>query len=346
MRVLFQTYALAFQSPGGGERVILELQKALTLRGHEVALYQPWEHDPAAFDVLHYFSVLESAHWRHLKRHHPDKPLFVTPTLFVGKGRRDRWRLHKERILSWLRPGRYSDLQLPDHFFPNTAYEASTLERQFRVPKAKITVLPNGVSEHFRLGHAEPFRNFSGLSGPFVLHVGRFHPVKQQDFLIEALRDTKVQCVFIGDEDVSHSSYRAHCMRLAADSKENNFHFFKGIGANDPLLSLVYAAAGLFALPSQFETFGIAALEAAVAGCPLLLSDKVADSSVFQGAGTLLPITNAALWRAAILRHMESGRERLSPSIVAKLQSSYDWSLIARSLEQEYLRLSFANRAQ
>ena len=41
---------------------------------------------------------------------------------------------------------------------------------------------------------------------------------------------------------------------------------------HDPLLASAYAAARVFALPSWFETPGLAALEAALTGCPIVIT--------------------------------------------------------------------------
>ena len=41
---------------------------------------------------------------------------------------------------------------------------------------------------------------------------------------------------------------------------------------DDPLLASAYAAARVFALPSWFETPGLAALEAALAGCAVVIT--------------------------------------------------------------------------
>ncbi len=41
---------------------------------------------------------------------------------------------------------------------------------------------------------------------------------------------------------------------------------------HDPLLASAYAAARVFALPSWFETPGLAALEAALAGCAVVIT--------------------------------------------------------------------------
>ena len=57
MRVLFNTYPVAFDCPGGGEIQLLESKKALERVGLEVLLYNFWHPRFDDVDLVHYFSV-------------------------------------------------------------------------------------------------------------------------------------------------------------------------------------------------------------------------------------------------------------------------------------------------
>ena len=52
---------------------------------------------------------------------------------------------------------------------------------------------------------------------------------------------------------------------------------------DDPLLASAYAAARVFALPSWFETPGLAALEAALAGCAVVITPYGSTREYFGG---------------------------------------------------------------
>ena len=54
---------------------------------------------------------------------------------------------------------------------------------------------------------------------------------------------------------------------------------------HDPLLASAYAAARVFALPSWFETPGLAALEAALAGCSVAITPYRLDPGLFRRPG-------------------------------------------------------------
>src|SRR4051812_31894955 len=121
MRLLFATYSLAFQNPGGGERVLLSLRRELEALGHEVDLFDPWRHDVESYDLIHYFSCLETSFWSHAKARAPKVPLVVTPTLFLPDDWKSRvatrFRLAALDVLGSLglsRDDRWSRLSLPD----------------------------------------------------------------------------------------------------------------------------------------------------------------------------------------------------------------------------------------
>ncbi len=52
---------------------------------------------------------------------------------------------------------------------------------------------------------------------------------------------------------------------------------------HDPVLASAYAAARVFALPSWFETPGLAALEAALAGCSVVITPFGSTRDYFGG---------------------------------------------------------------
>lgn len=335
MRILFQTYSLAFQSPGGGERVMLELEAALRRRGHTVELFDPWLHDPADFDLLHYFSFLESSRWREFRGLYPRLPLVVTPTLSLSQSFSARLGRLRERWLSRSPANRFLNAAYPDLFLPATQREAQQLVRELRVPDEKLFLLPNGVAERVYSGEPELFRAFSGIKAKFALHVGRFHPVKRQAFLIEALGGSELECVFIGDPDSSHPGYFDECRKAAA--RFRNIHFFSGINNEDPRLASAYAAAAVFALPSEFETFGMAPLEAATAGCRLVLSNGMADPGIFGPSAKLLPVKEPSHWREELLSAASMGR--LPAGEVQDLRSRFTWDSIAALLDAQYSAL-------
>ncbi|MBC7396379.1 MAG: glycosyltransferase family 4 protein [Bdellovibrionales bacterium] len=268
MKVLFATYSLAFQNPGGGERVMFETAEAVRKLGHQVDLYNPWTSKFSDYDLVHYFSVLETGFWNALRDQRPALPLVVTPTFKGEAGFNIRNRilqLLEAPQPSWNR-SLASRSQIPDLWLPTTATESACLTHTWHVSARKCFVVPNAVSDRFFNPDPAPFRKWSQFEKPFALHVGRFHPVKNQLKLIRAFKKTKIPLLLIGGADLDHLDYFQQCSDEARG--QDNIRLLGSLPMDSDLLPSAYSAAKLFLLPSEFETYGLAAFEAVAAGVP------------------------------------------------------------------------------
>ena len=151
---------------------------------------------------------------------------------------------------------------------PNSQAEASQLSRLFGVRADRLHVIPNGVELRFAQADASIFRSRTGIFEPFVLYVGRVEPRKNVLGLTRAARALGLPLVVIGDTVPGHSRYGDQCRSEGGDL----LRWLPRLEHADPLLASAYAAARVFALPSYFETPGLAALEAALTGCPLVIT--------------------------------------------------------------------------
>ena len=99
------------------------------------------------------------------------------------------------------------------------------------------------------------------------------------------------------------------------------------------------AGATLFALPSEHENFGIAALEALAAGTPVLLSPGVdfAQAALAAGLGYTAPL-NVPAWRERLAfllsdtGHLRGSAEKAR----CWVSEHYAWAHIADELVQRY----------
>jgi glycosyltransferase involved in cell wall biosynthesis len=99
------------------------------------------------------------------------------------------------------------------------------------------------------------------------------------------------------------------------------------------------AGASLFALPSEHENFGIAALEAVAAGAPVLLSPHVdlAPDLVKAGLGDAVPLEVSA-WRDRLAACL-TDRSVLArdPDFAREwVRERYSWKTIAAELDVQY----------
>jgi glycosyltransferase involved in cell wall biosynthesis len=100
----------------------------------------------------------------------------------------------------------------------------------------------------------------------YVGHVG--YERKNVLLLIRALATLDRPAVIIGP--VLRNAYGNECVREAA--KHKNILLIDGFDHGSDLLASAYAACEVFVLPSQFETPGIAAMEAALAGAKVVIT--------------------------------------------------------------------------
>ena len=277
--VLVHAPSFAFQSPGGGENQLIQTSRHLQDLGVEVRPFSPWTDRIANSRLLHLFGMsregLELARVAKAK----GVPVALSPICWFEPGallalapNRPRAALDlakwaARRVLPRLPDWRRELLKLSDAILPNSRAEASQLVALFGADRRKIHVVPNGVDPRFASSKAGLFRERFG-DRDFVLYVGRIEPRKNVLGLIRAARKAGLPLVAIGSPVAGHESYHDCCRSEGGASVT----WIDRLDHADPLLGSAMAAARVFALPSWFETPGLAALEAASAGCRVVIT--------------------------------------------------------------------------
>jgi glycosyltransferase involved in cell wall biosynthesis len=256
VRVLFETYPWAFVTPGGGERQLVEYAAHLGGHGVQVVLHDHWHPDLTAVDAVHYFSCVGgSIHFCNFVKE-IRLPLVVSSSLWIEEKTAHLYPIDEIR----------SQLALADVIVPNSLAEADQLARILQLPRDRFIPVMNGVRPHFAAADPATFRKQFNINGPFVLTVGNVERRKNQLNLIRALAEHALPLVIIGR--VRESMYAERVLSEGGA----RVRFVGPLDHDDPLLASAYAACAVFALPSMCETPGLAALEAAVAGAPLVVT--------------------------------------------------------------------------
>lgn len=149
---------------------------------------------------------------------------------------------------------------------------------------------------------------------PRILLLGRLHPVKGVDVLIEASgilreRGRRFQLWIAGPTE---AGYRTTLERAVAERGLGDCVRFLGMVHGEQKVS-VYQAAHVFALPTRHENFGLALIEALACGTPVVATEGVGIWRELKEAGALIVPRTAAAFAAAIARILdepEQGRER------------------------------------
>ena len=219
---------------------------------------------------------------------------------------------------------------LADAVLPNSHAEAGQLVRLFGVAAERIRVVPNGVLPSFGTASPEPFRERWGAD-PFVLYVGRIEPRKNMLGLVRAVGGAGAAA---GRASASRRRATTTMPGVPARRRGARSSWLGRLDHDDPLLASAYAAARVFALPSWFETPGLAALEAALAGCAVVITPVRLDPRVLRRPGrrTPGPIGPSEI-RRALRTCWDDGPD---PGWRARVATHYLWPNVAQITAEVY----------
>ena len=230
-----------------------------------------------------------------------------------------------------------------DGIVVSTHAEAGEMMRLYGEGRGRVAVIPPGVDTAvFSPRDRAESRRRLGIREPHVvLYVGRLDPLKGLDILVGAVArtsmagETRLLVVGGGPDSVAVAAWMK---RLAADEGMGDRVTFAGAVPQDDL-AWYYGAADALVLPSHYESFGMAALEAMACGRPVVAS-RVGGLGSFVVSGRngyLVP------WRCAdpfaqrieMVLASPSLRRALGDAALASAQAM-GWDRTCRSLAEFY----------
>ncbi len=215
--------------------------------------------------------------------------------------------------------------------------------RDFGVPRERIRVIPNFVDTERYERSREPCHRWTLAPGgeKIVMHVSNFRAVKRVTDVVEVFarlaRTVRARLIMIGDgPDRPRALERIEELGL-----EDRVLFLGKHVAVDELLR----CCDLFLLPSESESFGLAALEAMACGSPVVasrsggLAEVVADGV----SGHLLPVgdvdamgdaavailSDQATWRGMSAAAREIAVTRFSAERIVPVYEAFYREIIA-----------------
>ena len=289
MKIAFFVYPSAFQSLGGGEILLLKTKEALEEKGVYVKLFDQWNDKLKDFDILHVFGgvkeclglmriakalgvkiVLSPVFWSTMQRGLYEYGSFSKKSNMVLR--------HLIKLLWPAMPSARREMHLlADIIAPNSEAEAQQVKRLLAIEKSKMRIVYLGADKKFSDADSAEFIAAYNIKD-FILSIGRIEPRKNQLNLIKANKGTGRKIVFIGDAVSGYGKYYNECVQRAGKEAL----FIPRIEHESSLLASAYAACDVFVLQAWFETPGLVALEAGLAGAKLVVTRGGSTSEYFK----------------------------------------------------------------
>lgn len=245
-----------------------------------------------------------------------------------------------ERIANELRIVQWADVLIAA-----TPAEESQLLWLYRAKARKIRIVPPGVNtERFHPQGISGKRAFPGVDAAQVLlFVGRIEPLKGVDTILRALSIIRSQKPDVG-ESVILAIVGGNPQQPDADMKSlqglaEQLQVSEAVvflGAKDQSeLPVYYSAATAVIMPSDYESFGMVALEAMASGTPVIASQVGGLAHVVRDGetGYLVPVRDAQALAERIVQIVTQPglRDQLGRT-AASVAHGYAWGRIADQL--------------
>ncbi len=325
----------------GGPRVQLE-QTARELAASGVEVRQITGENqiaPGSVDLVHIFGAGMGTY--HIARalHLASIPIVLSPIYLT---RRSPFQIRSvryfDRMMRRVLPGFWTDYGMIAEMCswarivaPNTNEEGELFRDAFGVPPEKIATIPNGVERRFAESTPDLFAGRFGVRD-FILNVGHIGPARKNvGTLLQALEDIDVPSVIIGrieetDEArslVERARKLPHCLVL------------DHLDHDSELLASAYAACRVFVLPSLFETPGIAALEAGLAGAAVVITQHGGTREYFGDHAVYVDPKSASDIRRGIVEALSRGR---GDALSRHIAENFLWTSVAQRTREVYNR--------
>ena len=291
------------------------------------------ERNIARYDLLHVhalFSHLPGQAMRVARQH-------GIPYVSRPLGQLGRWPLRQSALRKKLYLRLVEEQNLRGAGALHFTSEAERSEAADIITSDRGAVIPHGIELPALLpGARATLRAQLGLSPEqkLVLFLGRLHPKKGIDWLVQALAhlpEPRPVLLLAGEGD-----YRAEIERLASRlGVDRQLRWLDHVTGERKQLCL--EGADIFALTSHHENFGVAVLEALAAGTPVLVSSHVAlaDEVARHRLGVVVPLEIAAI-RDGLAQSLTPPTGSDAARRRTFVQGHYSWRANAAALEQLY----------
>ena len=339
LKIVLASYNTVNFKHGGPRTQILQTKKNLEELGHKVKLYETWDSSFISDDVDLYHLFASNFAVYDLARYlHSVGQAFVTSPIFFTRRslKTIRWTIKADKIIREFIPGFWSDYGFTKDIctwsaavLPNTSSEKMLLANGVQVPINNLHLIPNGVEDKFKSGDPKYFFQKYGIKD-FILNVGHIGVERKNTLsLIRALSTIDHPAVIIGK--ISNTKEGAECVNEA--KKNKNLFLIDGLDHDSKLLLSAYAAAKVFVLPARYETPGIAALEAGLAGARIVITPFGGTKDYFQDMAHYVNPYSIEEIKNGIKIALNTPRDN---QLSTHIQNNFLWKHIAKKTADVY----------
>lgn len=202
-----------------------------------------------------------------------------------------------------------------DRIAADSEHTRQDLIERLGVPPAKVKTIYLAANPLYRQQPAPEAigQTLAAYNLPrgFLLFVGTLEPRKNLPLLLEAYAHLRRQAqvdlplVLVGGKGWLYDEIFAAVERLGLREHVRHLH-----DVSDRRLAHLYRAAGVLALPSYYEGFGLPPLEAMHSGCPVVVSCRASLPEIVGDAGLLLPPDDPLAWSEALAQVLSDSQQR------------------------------------
>lgn len=340
-RILFGSFQALNLMEGGTKTQVLMLKKYLEGLGVEVSLFRDFtDYSPKDFHLFHLFAAEGGTY--HLGRVIKELGMkIVVSPIFYSRQFPLRLRLITSSF-SFLRRfyGIWTEhiyvkelCTMADWVAPNTEKEREILIKGLGIKKDKITVIPNGVEERFYYAQPDLFFEAYKLKD-FLLYTGHIGWGRKNLLrFLRVLERLKHPAVLIGK--VIDTEYTKRC--LAIVERCPWIKIIDHLPHSSPLLQSAYAACSVFVLPSFYETPGLSALEAGLAGAKVVITQYGGTEEYYKEFATYInPYSEKSIEKGI----REALTKKKSEDLREHIRKNFLWQSAAEKLLSLYQKLT------
>jgi glycosyltransferase involved in cell wall biosynthesis len=218
---------------------------------------------------------------------------------------------------------------------------AEGYHRLYGVPYEKIRIIPNGIDYAYynNLPNGDELRETLGNPENVILYVGRFIDYKKPDLLISSFRLVLERfpksCLLMIGKDYGLLSY---CRKLTTDFGLKEKVIFME-DAYEEIKLQALSIADVCVIPSDYESFGLVALEAEASGVPVIASECGGLKYLVEERKTGLFLRertpNEISQKIIFLLYDNQLRHRMSEN-AKSFAKNFSWDVVTDKLLQVY----------